>query len=71
MVNVNSGGQKGSGSPIQPQPPKDGKEAMTSEGGNPITKPEAPTPPTAFSPQASSFLVAAATAAPFVAPCAG
>lgn len=66
MVNVNSGGSKGSGSSISPQAPKDGKDAMTSEGGDPPKAPVAPTPPTAFSPKASSFLVAAATAAPFV-----
>jgi type VI secretion system secreted protein VgrG len=66
MVNVNSGGSKGSGSAISPQAPKDGKEAMTSEGGAPPKAPTMPTPPTAFSPKAGSFLVAAATAAPFV-----
>jgi len=66
MVNVNSGGSKGSGSAISPQAPKDGKDAMTSEGGTAPKAPVAPTPPTAFSPKASSFLVAAATAAPFV-----
>jgi type VI secretion system secreted protein VgrG len=66
MVNVNSGGSKGSGSAISPQAPKDGKVAMTSEGGAATKAPTAPTPPTAFSPKASSFLVAAATAAPFV-----
>jgi type VI secretion system secreted protein VgrG len=66
MVNVNSGGSAGSGSDISPQPPKDGTDAMTSEGGDEIEAPTAPTPPTAFSPLASSFVVAAATAAPFV-----
>ena len=66
MVNVNSGGSKGSGSAISPQAPKDGKDAMKSEGGDPPKDPVAPTPPAAFSPKASSFLVAAATAAPFV-----
>jgi type VI secretion system secreted protein VgrG len=66
MVNVNSGGSKGSGSAISPQPPKDGKDAMTSAGGSATKAPTAPAPPTAFSPKASSFLVAAATAAPFV-----
>jgi type VI secretion system secreted protein VgrG len=66
MVNVNTGGTKGSGSAISPQAPKDGKDAMTSEGGSAPKAPEAPTPPTAFSPKASSFLVAAQTAAPFV-----
>jgi type VI secretion system secreted protein VgrG len=66
MVNVNSGGSKGSGSAISPQAPKDGKDAMTSAGGSATKAPTAPTPPTAFSPKASSFLVAAATAAPFV-----
>ena len=71
LVNVNSGGSAGSGSAISPHAPKDAKLAMTSEGGTPIDKPDPPTPPTAFSPQASSFLVAAATAAPFVAPCPG
>jgi type VI secretion system secreted protein VgrG len=72
MVNVNTGGAKGSGSPIQPQPPKAHKEAMTSEGGSKTKAPGAPPAPTAFSPQASSFQVAAATGAPFVsATCAG
>jgi type VI secretion system secreted protein VgrG len=72
MVNVNSGGSAGSGSAISPQPPKDGKDAMTSEGGDEIDAPTAPTAPTAFSPLASSFKVAAATAAPFVSSsCAG
>jgi type VI secretion system secreted protein VgrG len=66
MVNVNSGGSKGSGTASNPQPPKDGKEAMTSEGGAAVAKPEAPTAPTAFSPQASSFKMAAATGAAFV-----
>jgi len=66
MVNVNSGGSKGSGSAISPQPPKDGKEAMTSEGGSAAAKPAAPPAPTAFSPKASSFKLAAATGAPFV-----
>jgi type VI secretion system secreted protein VgrG len=71
MVNVNSGGAAGSGTAAAPHAVKPYKAAMTSEGGTPLTKPAAPTPPTAFSPQASSFLVAASTAAPFVAPCAG
>ena len=66
MVNVNSGGSKGSGSAISPQPPKDGKEAMTSDGGSATAKPAAPPAPTAFSPKASSFKLAAATGAPFV-----
>ena len=66
MVNVNSGGSKGSGSAISPQPPKDGKLAMTSDGGAAITAPTAPTAPTAFSPKASSFKLAAATGAAFV-----
>ena len=71
MVNVNSGGSAGSGTAAAPHAVKPYTAAMTSEGGTPLTAPAAPTPPTAFSPQASSFLVAAATAAPFVAPCAG
>ncbi len=71
MVNVNSGGSAGSGTAAAPHAVKPYTGAMTSEGGTPLTAPAAPTPPTAFSPQASSFLVAAATAAPFVAPCAG
>jgi type VI secretion system secreted protein VgrG len=71
MVNVNSGGSAGSGTAAAPHAVKPYTAAMTSDGGTPLTAPTAPTPPTAFSPQASSFLVAAATAAPFVAPCAG
>ena len=72
MVNVNSGGSKGSGTPSNPQPPKDGKDAMTSEGGAAITAPAAPQPPTSFSAMASSFKVAAATGAAFVSSsCAG
>jgi len=71
MVNVNSGGSAGSGTAAAPHAVKPYTAAMTSDGGTPLTAPAAPTPPTAFSPQASSFLVAAATAAPFVAPCAG
>ena len=67
LVNVNTGGSKGSGSAISPQKPKDGKKAMTSAGGSPPKTPLTPTPPTAFSPKASSFVVAAQTAAPFVA----
>ena len=66
MVNVNTGGSKGSGSSISPQAPKDGKDAMTSDGGAALDAPTAPTAPTAFSPKASSFLTAAATGAPFV-----
>ena len=66
MVNVNGAGSKGSGSAISPQAPKDGKLAMTSDGGAPIDAPTAPTAPTAFSPKASSFKLAAATGAPFV-----
>src|SRR6185437_4990307 len=66
IVNVNTGGSKGSGSAIKPQPPKAHKEAMTSEGGAKTAKPAAPPAPKAFSPQASSFQVAAATGAPFV-----
>jgi type VI secretion system secreted protein VgrG len=66
MVNVNSGGSKGSGSAISPQAPKAGKDAMTSEGGAVIDKPAAPPAPTAFSPKASSFKLAAATGAAFV-----
>ena len=66
MVNVNTGGSKGDGSDISPQPPKAGKDAMTSTGGSPTAQPTAPTPPVAFSPKASSFQVAAATGAPFV-----
>jgi type VI secretion system secreted protein VgrG len=66
MVNVNTGGSKGDGSDISPQPPKSGKDAMTSTGGSPTAQPTAPTPPVAFSPKASSFQVAAATGAPFV-----
>jgi len=66
MVNVNTGGSKGSGSPISPQAAKAHKDAMTSEGGAKLAAPAAPTPPTAFSPKASSFVVAAATGAPFV-----
>lgn len=71
MVNVNSGGAAGSGSPVAPHAVKPYKPAMTSEGGTPLNAPAAPPAPTAFSPRASSFLVAAATAAPFVAPCGG
>jgi hypothetical protein len=68
---VNSGGSAGSGTAAAPIAAKDGKVAMTSEGGAKIAAPTAPTPPTAFSPQASSFKLAAATGAPFVAPCDG
>ena len=67
LVNVNTGGSKGSGSAISPQAAKKYKDAMTSEGGSKPADPVAPTAPTAFSPKASSFLVAAATGAPFVA----
>jgi len=71
MVNVNSGGSAGDGRAAAPIAAKDAKDAMTSEGGSPIAAPPAPTPPVAFSPQASSFKVAAVTGAPFVAPCDG
>jgi type VI secretion system secreted protein VgrG len=67
MVMVNSGGSAGSGSGASPLAVKAGKTAMTSSGGDPIDKPQPPTAPTAFSPTASSFMIAAATAAPFVA----
>ncbi len=67
MVNVNTGGSKGSGSAIKPQPPKAHKEAMTSKGGAKTKAPAAPPAPDKFSAQASSFQVAAATGAPFVA----
>jgi len=66
MVHVNGPGSAGSGSPISPEAPKAAKEAMTSEGGTATAKPAAPPKPTAFSPKASSFKVAAATGAPFV-----
>jgi type VI secretion system secreted protein VgrG len=69
MVMVNSGGSAGSGTAAAPIAAKDGKLAMTSEGGAKIDPPTAPTPPTAFSSQASSFKMAAVTGAPFVAPC--
>ena len=71
MVMVNSGGSAGSGTAASPITAKDGKLAMTSEGGSPITAPTPPTPPASFSPQASSFKLAAVTGAPFVAPCNG
>ncbi len=67
MVMVNSGGSAGSGSGASPIAAKAHKDAMTSAGGSAAAKPAAPTPPTAFSPTASSFKVAAVTAAPFVA----
>ena len=66
MVMVNSGGSAGSGTGASPQAPKDAKAAMTSEGGSPVSDPVAPPKPTAFSPKASSFLVAARTGAPLV-----
>ena len=66
MVLVNSGGSAGSGSPANPQPPKDAKEAMTSEGGAAPNDPPAAAQPAVFSPKASSFLVAARTGAPLV-----
>ncbi len=66
MVAVNSGGAAGSGSGASPQKPKDAKEAMTSDGGAPIAEPPKPAAPTAFSPKASSFLLAAKTGAPLV-----
>jgi type VI secretion system secreted protein VgrG len=66
LVQVNSGGAAGNGSGCSPTAPKDAKDAMTSEGGTPLEAPEAPTPPTAFSPKASSFKLAAATGIPFV-----
>jgi type VI secretion system secreted protein VgrG len=71
MVMVNSGGSAGSGTAAAPITPKDNKLAMTSEGGSPITAPTPPSPPASFSPQASSFKLAAVTGAPFVAPCNG
>jgi len=71
MVNVNSGGSAGTGSAASPIAAKDAKIAMKSEGGSKIDAPKPPSPPTAFSPQASSFKIAAATGAPFVAVCDG
>ncbi|MGN6525685.1 MAG: type VI secretion system Vgr family protein [Burkholderiaceae bacterium] len=67
LVKVNSGASgAATGSPVSPTAPKDAKLAMTSEGGTPLTAPTPPTAPTAFSPTASSFKLAAVTAAPFV-----
>jgi type VI secretion system secreted protein VgrG len=66
LVNVNTGGAKGSGSAISPQAPKAHKDAMTSKSGAATKAPTAPSAPTAFSPKASSFVIAAQTAAPFV-----
>lgn len=66
MVHVNGPGSAGQGSPINPEPPKAAKEAMTSESGSATAKPPTPPKPTAFSPKASSFKLAAATGAPFV-----
>jgi type VI secretion system secreted protein VgrG len=70
-VNVNSGGAAGNGTGASPIAAKDGKLAMTSEGGQKITPPAPPPAPTSFSPQASSFKLAAVTGAPFVATCDG
>ena len=66
LVAVNSGGPAGAGSGASPQAAKVAKEAMTSEGGSPIEEPKKPAAPTAFSPKASSFLLAARTGAPLV-----
>jgi type VI secretion system secreted protein VgrG len=66
MVNINTGGSKGSGSAISPQPPKAHTDAMTSKSGSVTKSPANPPAPTAFSPKASSFVIAAQTAAPFV-----
>jgi type VI secretion system secreted protein VgrG len=71
MVNVNSGGAAGTGKGASPIAAKDGKLAMTSEGGQKITPPAPPPAPAKFSPQASSFKIAAVTGAPFVAACYG
>ena len=67
MVMVNSGGNAGSGSGASPIAVKAHKDAMTSAGGDAVKAPAPPPAPTAFSAKASSFKVAAATAAPFVA----
>ena len=67
MVMVNTGGAAGSGAGASPIAAKDGKLAMTSDGGAKVDPPKKPTPPTAFSPLASSFQTAALTGAAFVA----
>jgi type VI secretion system secreted protein VgrG len=71
MVMINSGGSAGSGSGASPIAAKAAKEAIKSTGGKSDQAPEARPKPKEYSPQASSFLTAAKTGAPFCAVCQG
>ena len=71
MVKINSGGAAGSGSGTSPLAAKAAKEAIKSSGGQKDTPPAARVAPKAYSAQATSFLTAAKTGAPFCAACQG
>ena len=71
MVMINSGGSAGSGSGASPISAKAAKEAIKSSGGQKDVAPPARPKPKTYGPQASSFLTAAQTGAPFCAVCQG
>jgi type VI secretion system secreted protein VgrG len=64
MVMINSGGAAGNGSGASPQPPKPPKEAAQSKGGE-VTQAPTRQKPTAYSPQAQMFKMAADSGTPF------
>jgi type VI secretion system secreted protein VgrG len=68
MVMINSGGAAGNGSGASPQPPKSPKEAAASKGGQ-VTEAPKRQKPTAYSPQANMFKMAADSGTPFCEVC--
>jgi type VI secretion system secreted protein VgrG len=68
MVMINSGGAAGNGSGASPQAPKPPKEAAKSQGGNETVAPTRKKP-TAYSPQAKMFKLAADSGTPFCEVC--
>lgn len=71
LVKINSGGSAGSGSGASPIAAKAATEAIKSSGGKADVPPKARVAPKVYSAQASSFLSAAQTGAPFCAACQG
>ena len=71
LVMINSGGAAGSGTGASPISAKAAKEAIKSSGGHKDAVPPARPAPKSYGPQASSFLTAAQTGAPFCAVCQG
>jgi type VI secretion system secreted protein VgrG len=68
MVMINSGGAAGSGSGASPQAPKPPKEPAQSKGGD-VTQAPTRQKPTAYSPQANMFKMAADSGTPFCEVC--